>query len=206
MTLRLAEPPRQVRVVEVKPRSNSIQLNIQPPLDLGGLPLLEYLVKYEQHGVPESFKTQTFPSMPANSDVPSESTLSLVVVSNEPQYLKLEALQPATAYRIQIVGKSRAGEGAPSIPYQLKTLERQVPQFKILSSDMSCMADQSCLIKWVIESDGGMPISRSEISYAKVTRDRSTSHSLTHTPRSSVARFMVRMPSNIPLRPFNSIH
>jgi hypothetical protein len=62
MNLRRAEPPRQVRVVEVKPRSNSIQLNIQPPLEIGGLPLLEYLVKYEQIGIPNSFNTATFPS------------------------------------------------------------------------------------------------------------------------------------------------
>jgi hypothetical protein len=61
MNLRRAEPPRQVRVVEVKPRSNSIQLNIQPPLELGGLPLLEYLVKYEQIGLPGSLNTATFP-------------------------------------------------------------------------------------------------------------------------------------------------
>ncbi|UJR10788.1 hypothetical protein I4U23_014975 [Adineta vaga] len=151
MNLRLAEPPRQVRVVEVKPRSNSIQLNIQPPLELGGLPLLEYLVKYEQNGIPNSFKTQTYP-----------------FVSNEPQILRLESLQPATSYRIQIVAKSRAGEGSLSIPYQLKTLDRQVPQFKILSSDMSCLADHSCAIKWLVESDGGSPISRIEISYAKI--------------------------------------
>ncbi len=63
MNLRRAEPPRQVRVVEVKPRSNSIQLNIQPPLELGGLPLLEYLVKYEQLGIPQSLKTLTFPGI-----------------------------------------------------------------------------------------------------------------------------------------------
>jgi hypothetical protein len=69
---------------------------------------------------------------------------------------------------MQIVAKSRAGEGSLSIPYQLKTLDRQVPQFKILSSDISCLSDQSCLIKWIIESDGGSPISRAEISYVKV--------------------------------------
>ncbi len=69
---------------------------------------------------------------------------------------------------MQIIAKSRAGEGSLSIPYQLKTLDRQVPQFKILSSDRSCLNDQSCLIKWIIESDGGSPISRAEISYAKV--------------------------------------
>ncbi len=54
------------------------------------------------------------------------------------------------------------------IPYQLKTLDQQVPQFKILSSDISCLDDQSCLIKWVIESDLDSPISRAEISYVKI--------------------------------------
>lgn len=62
INLRRAEPPRQVRVIKVEPRSNTIQLNIQPPLDMGGLPLMEYLVKYEQIGLPNSFKSQTFPS------------------------------------------------------------------------------------------------------------------------------------------------
>ncbi|CAF4879276.1 unnamed protein product [Rotaria sp. Silwood1] len=151
ISLRRAEPPQQVRVVEVKPRSNSIQLNIQPPLEIGGLPLLEYLVNYEQIGVPNSLKTLTFPA-----------------ASNEPQSLLIESLQPSTLYRIQIMAKSRAGQGSLSIPYQLKTFDRQVPQFKILSSDISCLDDQSCLIKWIIESDGGSPISRTEISYAKV--------------------------------------
>jgi hypothetical protein len=69
---------------------------------------------------------------------------------------------------MQIMAKSRAGEGSLSIPYQLKTLDRQVPQFKIISPDISCLDDKSCLIKWIIESDGGTPISRAEISYAKV--------------------------------------
>jgi hypothetical protein len=61
MILRRAEPPRAVRMVEVKPRSNSIQLFIQPPLELGGLPLLEYQVRYEQVGIPNSMNTVTFP-------------------------------------------------------------------------------------------------------------------------------------------------
>jgi hypothetical protein len=71
---------------------------------------------------------------------------------------------------MQIVAKSRAGEGSLSIGYQLKTLDRQVPKFKILSSDPFCFDAHSCLIKWIIESDGGSPISRTEISYAKVIR------------------------------------
>ena len=61
INLRRAELPRQVRVIKVEPRSNAIQLNIQPPLEMGGLPLLEYIVKYEQIGVPNSFKSQIFP-------------------------------------------------------------------------------------------------------------------------------------------------
>lgn len=71
------------------------------------------------------------------------------------------------------MAKSRAGEGSVSIPYQLRTLDRQVPQFKFLSPDNSCLNDHSCLIKWVVDTDGGSPISRAEISFGKV-RKRST--------------------------------
>ncbi len=63
INLRRAEPPQQVRVVKVIPKANSIELNIQPPLELGGLPLVEYLVKYEQIGVPNSLNTVTFPGI-----------------------------------------------------------------------------------------------------------------------------------------------
>ena len=63
ISLRRAVPPQQVRVVEVKPRSNSIELNVQPPLEIGGLPLLEYQVKYEQIDAPNSLKSLTFPGI-----------------------------------------------------------------------------------------------------------------------------------------------
>lgn len=169
MILRRAQPPQQVRVEKVLPRSNSIELNIQPPLELGGLPLLEYLVKYEQLGIPNSINTLTFPSRKKKQrEFVFILLLFVLVVSNEPQTLRIESLQPSTLYRMQIVGKSRAGEGSLSIPYQLKTLDRQVPQFKILSSDISCLSDQTCLIKWIVETDGGSPITRAEISYVKV--------------------------------------
>ena len=92
----------------------------------------------------------------------------ILVVSNDPQTLLIESLQPSAIYRIQIVAKSRAGEGPLSIPYQLRTLDRQVPQFKIFSSDPFCLNDHSCLIKWVIEADGGSPVSRTEVTYARV--------------------------------------
>jgi hypothetical protein len=45
-TLRRAEPPRKVRVIEVKPLTNAVELLIQPP-ESGGLPLLEFVVKYD---------------------------------------------------------------------------------------------------------------------------------------------------------------
>lgn len=91
------------------------------------------------------------------------------MVNNEQQAtLLIDSLQPSALYRIQIVAKSRAGEGPLSIPYQLRTLDRQVPQFKIFSSDPFCLNDQSCLIKWTIESDGSSPISRTEMTYARV--------------------------------------
>ena len=167
MNLRRAEPPQQVRVVRVVPKSNSIQLNIQPPLELGGLPLIEYIVKYQQADIQNSINTLTFPSI-YYTNLLFYKILSILGVSNEPQILTIESLQPSSLYKIQIVGKSRAGEGVISIPYQLKTLDRQVPQFRILSSDISCISDQTCLIKWIIDSDGNSPISRAEISYAKV--------------------------------------
>ena len=91
------------------------------------------------------------------------------VKADETQSIRIESLQASSLYRIQISAKSRAGEGSPSIPYQLRTLDRQAPQFKILSSDPSCLSDHSCLIKWIVEADGGSPISRAEISYGKVT-------------------------------------
>ena len=151
INLRRAELPRQVRVLKVEPRSNAIQLNIQPPLEMGGLPLLEYIVKFEQIGVPNSFQSQTFPA-----------------TTDEGQSIRVESLQPSTLYRMHIFAKSRAGEGALSVPYQLKTLDRQVPQFKILSADPSCLDDRTCLIRWVLEADGGSTVSRAEISYAQV--------------------------------------
>lgn len=90
-------------------------------------------------------------------------------MTDDGQLIRVESLLPSTLYRMQITAKSRAGEGAVSIPYQLKTLDRQVPQFKILSADPSCLDDHSCLIRWIIEADGGSPISRAELSYGKVT-------------------------------------
>lgn len=57
-------------------------------------------------------------------------------------------------------------------PVSFKTLDRQVPDFKIVQNEENknetCSYDRSCLIKWIIESDGGAPIIRAEILFAKV--------------------------------------
>ncbi|CAF5118438.1 unnamed protein product [Rotaria magnacalcarata] len=44
-TLQRAEPPQKIRIVEIKPLTNGVDIIIQPP-ESGGLPLIEYTVKY----------------------------------------------------------------------------------------------------------------------------------------------------------------
>ncbi|CAF0901870.1 unnamed protein product [Rotaria sordida] len=147
ITLQHAEPPGPVRVPEIKPRSNTIELNVQPSLDIGGLPLLQYIVKYEQIDVPNSLRTISFP-----------------VVSNQSQTIEIKSLQAASLYRIQVAAENHAGQSVFSIPIQAKTFSGEVPQFSL--SNASCLNHQSCLIKWFIEYDGGSTISRAEIFYA----------------------------------------
>lgn len=53
-----------------------------------------------------------------------------------------------------------------------RTLDRQIPDFKIVNTNSNknetCSSDRSCVIRWIIESDGGAPIIRAEILHAKV--------------------------------------
>jgi hypothetical protein len=104
------------------------------------------------------------------------------------------------------MAKSRAGEGLPSIPYQLKTLDRQVPLFKISSTDPACQDDDSCLIKWIIEADGGSPISRAEISYARVNHESILLKFLTNFLRflGSRRKYYRTMESNYSTRTVNN--
>jgi hypothetical protein len=44
-TLQRAEPPKKVRVSEVKPLTNGVEIFVQPS-ETGGLPLIEYILKY----------------------------------------------------------------------------------------------------------------------------------------------------------------
>ncbi|UJR34965.1 hypothetical protein I4U23_027743 [Adineta vaga] len=148
-TLRRAELPRQARIIEINPRSNTIQLNVQPPYEFGGLPLLNYIIKYEQINIPNSLRTISFP-----------------VLSNETQMIEIKSLQIASSYRIQIAVESPIGQSAFSTPVQAKTLDGNVPQFHL--TNISCLNNKSSLIQWSIENDGGSTISQIEISYAKV--------------------------------------
>jgi len=62
-------------------------------------------------------------------------------------------------------------------PTSFRTLDKQVPDFKISKIDENknetCSNDRTCLIKWTIESDGGAPIVRAEVLYAKVIQNNS---------------------------------
>ncbi|CAF1442130.1 unnamed protein product [Adineta ricciae] len=154
-TLQRAELPHRVRIIEVEPHSTTINLTVQPPLESGGLPLLQYIVKYEQIDNPDSLQIISFP-----------------VLSNETQTIELKSLQVAHLYRIQIAVESHAGQSTFSVPVQAKTLHGDVPQFHL--TNISCLNNQSYLIQWIIDNDGGSAISQIEISYAKVNKNNKT--------------------------------
>jgi hypothetical protein len=67
--------------------------------------------------------------------------------------------------------------GQISGPTLFRTLDKQIPDFKIAKLDENknetCSNDRTCLIKWTIESDGGAPIIRAEVLYAKVKNEES---------------------------------
>jgi hypothetical protein len=83
--------------------------------------------------------------------------------------IKIENLRASTNYRLIIVAESRAGIGQQTGPILFRTLDKQIPNFIIEDNqNRTCLNDDSCLITWNIESDGGAPIFRAEIFYAKV--------------------------------------
>jgi hypothetical protein len=51
-TLQRAEPPQKVRVTEVKPLTNGVEILVQPS-ETGGLPLIEYILKYSLADKPD---------------------------------------------------------------------------------------------------------------------------------------------------------
>ena len=85
------------------------------------------------------------------------------------QIIKIENLRPSTNYQLTIVAESQAGTGQQTGPIYFRTLDRQIPDFSIdENKNRTCLSDESCLITWNIESDGGAPILRAEILYAQV--------------------------------------
>ncbi|CAF1419129.1 unnamed protein product [Adineta ricciae] len=165
-TLQRAEPPKKVRVSEVKPLTNGVEIVLQPP-EAGGLPLMEYVIKYGlADKTDDQGQTLVIPAQSVSDD-PQQSG----------QILKIEKIKPSTTYRFTIYAKSRAGTGQQSSSTTFRTLDRQIPDFKITKTDENknetCFSDRSCLIKWTIESDGGAPIIRAEVLYAKAKNDNS---------------------------------
>ncbi|CAF3679675.1 unnamed protein product [Adineta steineri] len=165
-TLQRAEPPKKIRITEVKPLTNGVEILVQPP-ETGGLPLTEYIVKYSlTDKADEQPQTLTIPVQTSSDDQQQNS-----------QVLKIEKLKPSTSYRFTIFAKSRAGTGQQTGPSTFRTLDRQIPDFKIVKIDENknetCFNDRSCLIKWSIESDGGAPIIRTEVLYAKAKAENS---------------------------------
>lgn len=90
------------------------------------------------------------------------------------QVIKLDQLKPSTSYRFTISAKSRAGVGQQTGPIQFRTLDRKIPEFKIVPNEENqnetCSNDRTCIVGWSVESDGGAPIVRTEIGIALVRR------------------------------------
>ena len=69
-----------------------------------------------------------------------------------------------------MVAESQAGIGQQTGPMTFRTLDQQRPDFTIDEHEnRTCAHDDHCLLTWNIQSDGGAPIIRAEISYAQVT-------------------------------------
>lgn len=151
-------------MTEVKPLTNGVEIFVQNP-ETGGLPILEYILKYNSaEKSDEQTQTLTIPAQISPDN------------AQQNQVLKIEKIKPSTSYRLTITAKSRAGIGQQNGPITFRTLDRQVPDFKIVKTDENrnetCLNDRTCLIQWAIESDGGAPIIRSEIFYAKAKSDK----------------------------------
>ena len=77
-TLQRAEPPKKVRVAEVKPLTNGVEIVVQPP-ETGGLPLIEYIVKYSSaEKQDDQQQTLTVPGKDAKDSFPTAEKRSVV--------------------------------------------------------------------------------------------------------------------------------
>jgi hypothetical protein len=159
-----------VNITQVKPSANGAEIFI-PFFNTGDLPVTQYILKYDLQDTKDS-ELQTL-IIPGTSLILKRSFYFFFVsaqISSE-QIIKIENLRPSTNYRFLIVAESRAGIGQQTGPIQFRTLERQIPDFSIdENKNGTCVNDETCLITWNIESDGGAPIVRAEIFYARVKK------------------------------------
>lgn len=167
--LRRAEPPNPVRVSTVQLYASAIELNIQSTPNMAGLPPERYVIKYDQANVSDSLQMLAFPGEIVSAREHENDGHGIIVEPNNSQTLRLASLQPSTSYRIQVAAESSAGRSPFSIPIQVKTEPGELPQFNLSSHSASCESDTSCSIRWSVESGGDSPISRIEISFAKVS-------------------------------------
>ncbi|CAF1189962.1 unnamed protein product [Rotaria sordida] len=154
-TLQRAQPPKKVNITHVKPLSNGVEIFIQS-FENDDLPVVQYILKYDLQDTKDS----------------QLQTLIVPAQKSTKQIIKVENLRPSTNYQLMIVAESRAGIGQQTGPIQFRTLDRQIPDFTVDEHiNRTCLSDESCLITWNIESDGGAPIVRAEILYAQAKYD-----------------------------------
>ena len=147
------------------PTSNSIDFNIRPPTDTGGLPILEYIVRYEMIDVVDSVNITSYSGI-LNRMKKYQCCFFSSASSNDSQLISIENLRAATPYRIQIASRSLAGQSGFSSPVKAQTLLGLVPQFSLANN--SCINRTTCLIKWIVDNDGGSSISNVQLFYAQV--------------------------------------
>ncbi|CAF2073220.1 unnamed protein product [Rotaria magnacalcarata] len=153
-TLQRAQPPKKINITHVKPSSSGVEIFFQSS-ETDDLPVLQYILKYDIQDTKES-QLQTL----------------IIPAQKSTKQIRIENLRPSTNYQLLIVAESRAGIGQQTGPIQFRTLDRQIPDFTIDENiNRTCLSDESCLITWNIESDGGAPILRTEILYALAKDD-----------------------------------
>ena len=177
-TLQRAQPPKKVNITEMKASATGLDIQIQSS-DHDDLPLVQYVLKYDlEENSENQLQTLIIPgrSISFEYSMNRDQCVSLVeIVANE-QRIKIENLRPSTNYRFILMAESQAGVGQQTGPISFRTLDRQRPDFTIdNSSNQTCSNDQTCIISWTIQSDGGAPLLRGEISYADVKSSSSSS-------------------------------
>lgn len=144
---------KKVNITDVKPSATTVEILVQTS-DHDDLPLIQYVLKYD---------------VEENSDNPLQQTIIPAEIFANEQRIRIENLRPSTDYRFILMAESQAGIGQPTDSIPFRTLDRQRPDFIIdNSSNQTCSNEQTCLISWTIQSDGGAPLIRAEISLTEI--------------------------------------